>query len=82
MDAPGTCYLHTDSLVDLAHTGADGDTLETLSDQIDAVQDDVTDILANTGKIVYGAVYSSEGEKKNLTSGSTTGFIEDEKESR
>lgn len=37
-DVKGTGFVKdTDSLVDLAHTGADGDTLETLSDQIDAV---------------------------------------------
>lgn len=36
-DVKGTGFAKdTDSLVDLAHIGADGDTLETLSDQIDA----------------------------------------------
>jgi len=39
-DVKGTGFVKdTDSLVDLAHIGADGDTLETLSDQIDAVPD-------------------------------------------
>ncbi len=37
-DVKGTGFVKdTDSLVDLGHTGADGDTLETLSDQMDAV---------------------------------------------
>jgi hypothetical protein len=37
-DIKGTGFVKdTDSLIDLAHTGADSDTLETLSDQMDAV---------------------------------------------
>lgn len=37
-DVKGTGFVkNTDSLTDLAHTGADSDTLETLSDQIDDV---------------------------------------------
>ncbi len=37
-DIKGTGFVKdTDSLVDLAHTGADSDTLETLSDQIDTL---------------------------------------------
>jgi hypothetical protein len=37
-DIKGTAFVKdTDSLTDLAHTGADGDTLETLSDQLDDV---------------------------------------------
>jgi len=39
-DVKGTGFVKdTDSLVDLAHTGADGDTLETLSDEIAALPD-------------------------------------------
>jgi len=37
-DVKGTGFVKdTDSLTDLAHTGADSDTLETLSDQLDAI---------------------------------------------
>ncbi len=37
-DVKGTAFVKdTDSMVDLAHTGADSDTLETLSDQIDGI---------------------------------------------
>jgi hypothetical protein len=37
-DAKGTGFAKdTDSLIDLGHTGADGDTLKTLSDQIDGI---------------------------------------------
>lgn len=37
-DVKGTGFVKdTDSLVDLAHTGADSDTLETLSDQVDTI---------------------------------------------
>ena len=37
-DVKGTGFAKdTDSLVDLAHTGADSDTLETLSDQVDGI---------------------------------------------
>lgn len=64
---------------EIARTGADSDTLETLSDQIDDVQTDVTTILANTGKVVYGSVYTSAGVKKPIADGSTAGFVEDEK---
>lgn len=43
-DVKGTGFVKdTDSLVDLAHTGADGDTLETLSDQLDVAQADLDD---------------------------------------
>lgn len=48
--------------------GADGDTLETLSDQLDVVT-------ANTGKVVN--VYPT-GEKRVISGGSTLG-VEDEK---
>lgn len=38
-DIKGTGFVKdTDSLVDLAHTGADGDTLETLSDEMDSLE--------------------------------------------
>jgi len=57
-------------------TGADGDTLETLSDQIDDVIEDTEEIIANTGKVVN--VYPA-GETKVITGGSTVGFVEDEK---
>jgi len=71
-DIKGTGFVKdTDSLVDLAHTGADSDTLETLSDQIDNVE-------ANTGKVVN--VYSTTGTKKTIVAGSTVGVVEDEKE--
>ncbi len=37
-DVKGTAFVKdTDSLIDLAHTGADGDTLKSLSDQIDSI---------------------------------------------
>jgi hypothetical protein len=69
-DIKGTGFVKdTDSLVDLAHTGADGDTLETLSDQIDIVE-------ANTGRTLN--VYPT-GEPRTITGGSVVG-VEDEKE--
>jgi hypothetical protein len=39
---------------EIARTGADGDTLETLSDEIAAVQSDVTGIKANTDNLPSG----------------------------
>ena len=68
-DIKGTGFVKdTDSLVDLAHTGADGDTLETLSDQLDTVE-------ANTGKVVN--VYPT-GEAREITGGSNLGYVPDE----
>jgi len=61
---------------EIARTGADSDTLETLSDQIDAVQTDVTTIVANTGKVVN--VYPASGTTGFIT-GSAVGYLEDEK---
>jgi len=57
-------------------TGADGDTLETLSDQIDDAQTDIDTIVANTGKVVN--VYP-DGEKKVITGGANVGYVEDER---
>jgi len=56
--------------------GADGDTLETLSDQIDDVIADTEEIIANTGKVVN--VYPT-GERVSISGGSTVG-VEDEKD--
>ena len=76
-DIKGTGFIKdTDSMVDLAHTGADGDTLETLSDQLDGIQTDVDTIVANTGKVVN--VYPT-GEQRVITGGATVG-IEDPKD--
>jgi len=63
---------------EIARTGADGDTLETLSDQIDDVQTDVTTIVANTGKVVYGSVSAGTSDRA-IMNGSVTGYVEDEK---
>jgi hypothetical protein len=74
-DVKGTGFVKdTDSLVDLAHTGADSDTLETLSDEIEVVDANVDTILANTGKVVN--VYPT-GEKREITGGATVGIEED-----
>ena len=54
---------------ELARTGADSDTLETLSDQLDTVTD-------NTGKVIN--VYPS-GTKQIITGGASIGFLEDER---
>jgi len=41
--------------------------------------DEIDTIVANTGKVVYGSVYTSAGVKKVISGGSVTGFVEDEK---
>lgn len=63
---------------EIARTGADGDTLETLSDQLDLIQTDVDTIEANTGKVLYGSV-DTGGIPKSIQTGSVTGFVEDER---
>jgi len=42
----------------------------------------IATISADTGKVVYGSVYSSTGEKKTISAGSVTGFVSDEKEDK
>jgi len=67
-DIKGTGFVKdTDSLVDLAHIGADSDTLETLSDQLDAMDTKidtidgiVDDILTDTGTTLDGKIDTAD----------------------
>jgi len=79
-DIEGTGFVKdTDSLVNLAHTGADGDTLETLSDQLDDIATDVETVIALESKTLN--VYPT-GVKTTITGGSVLGVPDDEKEIR
>ncbi len=40
---------------------------------------DVTTLLANTGKVIYGSVTGTGGIPRSIQTGSATGFVEDEK---
>lgn len=79
-DIKGTGFVKdTDSLVNLAHTGADGDTLETLSDQLDAAQTTLDTIEANTAKVVNVYPSSLTSTKKSITTGSILGVVDDDR---
>jgi hypothetical protein len=61
-DVKGTGFVKdTDSLVDLGHIGADGDTLETLSDQLD----DVTTLGA--GAVTFTYTLTSDTDSSAIT---------------
>jgi hypothetical protein len=64
-DLKGTGFVKdTDSLVDLAHIGADGDTLETLSDQIDGVA------TLGAGAITFTYTLTSDADGSPITDAS------------
>jgi len=64
--------------------------LDTIEDTLSTILEDtgttipalIAAISADTGKVVYGSIYSSTGEKKTITAGSVIGFVSDEKEDK